>query len=452
MTLRDWPLWMKILWQVVALFVFAMQGPRYEYGPPEDRAAGGFVFYLRPDIDQHIGDFFQEWASARNWQAGLPIYMHQIEALNRHLGVETSGKSLYVEYNAHPPGAVLLTLPFGYLEYLDALLLWNLLTLVAFAVSVALILSELKLSLSPWLWLPLCAALLLFDPFLQQMFQGQLNGLLLLLLTLAWLANRRGWEGWAGVAVGIATAVKLVPGLLLVYFLTQRRWTALVSGVAAFLSITVATFPFFGVSAYQDFVLVVQPAVAHFRSGWINYSLAGFWEKLFLGSTFHPGMIHRVEPLVFAPLVGRAGLALSCLTVLGVLYYRGRARPASAEEQDRLFGLYMVAMLLLSPVSWNHTFLLLVLPVLILVKQGVSLWGQAFLLVGVALLYPNYHQIFWELYGKGATSGPVMSLALFALPTYVLVGLFVLMAQPPASQTVPQREDALLEPSPECVC
>jgi hypothetical protein len=48
---------------------------------------------------------------------------------------------------------------------------------------------------------------LLYSPFRQQFSQGQLNAVLLLLITGAWAAERSARPGLAGVLLAVATAV-----------------------------------------------------------------------------------------------------------------------------------------------------------------------------------------------------------------------------------------------------
>lgn len=433
MSLRAWPLWMKIVWQLVALFVFAMQIPRYEYGPPEKRAAGGFLYFICPDINLHVADFLQEWASSRNWQGGLPIYLNQEAAAKIHLGYEKKPNELFVvQYNAHPPGAVLLGLPLGYLDYHPALLFWNLLSLTALAVSVCIILRELRLSLSPWLILPIAAFLLVFDPFLQQVYQGQLNGLLLFLLTLGWLALRHGKDSLAGMVVGIATAVKLAPGLLLLYFLFQRRWTALGWALATLASITLATFVLFGLGAYWDYLLVVQPAVSSFRYSRLNTSLVGFWQRLLEGHE-----LEKIQPLIYAPWLGKLAVLTSAMGVVAILVWCGRKWQGNPAGQDRLYALYIVAMLLLSPVTWTHTFLWLTLPILVWVKQGIGPRETLVLGLGVLFLIPDPRPHF----GADTVLSPVYLLCTYAIPTYLLLALFVRLASRRTLATVAEEPD-----------
>ena len=75
-----------------------------------------------------------------------------------------------------------------------------------------------------------------FEPMRETFTFGQVNMLLLGLVAAdLLLAAPRGRQPWAGVGIGLATAVKLTPGIFIVYLLVTRRWRAAVvaSGTAA---------------------------------------------------------------------------------------------------------------------------------------------------------------------------------------------------------------------------
>src|SRR5262249_7253592 len=121
----SWSWGSRAAWGVVALLVGLWQGP-------------SFVWSLRHG-NGHLCDFVQDWASARNLLEGRPIYeAHEISlarSLGWHPDPANSTFRFFLEVNAHPPTAVLLALPLAALDYLDAVLAWNLISLAALALS-----------------------------------------------------------------------------------------------------------------------------------------------------------------------------------------------------------------------------------------------------------------------------------------------------------------------------
>ena len=225
------------LWLLFAIVICGLQGP-------------DFVRSLRPTPPEN-GDFVQDWLSAKNYVDGLPIYAGHDVSFPKHLNLRAVKRGdqidantdavLNIEVNAHPPTSVLLVLPLAALSYPDATLVWNLLSLIALGASCLILIRQLRLAATPWCLIPVVTVLLVCSPFRQQMGQGQWNLILLLLLVGVWACARSGRDVWAGVLLGLAMTIKLVPGFLLLYFLLGRRWRVVFSGTVSALAITLLT-------------------------------------------------------------------------------------------------------------------------------------------------------------------------------------------------------------------
>lgn len=338
-----------------------------------------------PEIEG-VFDFYQEWGSARNWREGLPVYAPQIDTLKRHLGLKYV--SVVIRYNAHPPPVIFLSLPLGWLDYLDALAVWQLLNILLIALSIAVTLRTLECDLSGWWVLPIIALLLLFNPFRQQCVQGQLNGVLLALVTLAWAAERRHLYVWAGMALGLATAIKLFPGWLVLGLLWRRRWTGVFAAAAFFLALHACSWAVLGQQAYQDYLQVVLPDLQRFRFHVTNASILGFGHKLLIGNP-----TERSWPLWYAPEA--AWLLIGTLTILvGGVALRAAGRTGSGRSFDVAVGINITAMLLLSPLTWDHSHLLLVPWLMItacyLPPRIVPWCCFGFILLGISLDHVQY--------------------------------------------------------------
>jgi hypothetical protein len=423
-----WPLRRRCLWALTTCLVCALAGP-------------GFVRSLKPAHDTGV-DFFQEWASARNALSGLPVYMNQAEAAERYLGIRVDpGDESLIMLNAHPPTSVLLALPFAYLDYPDATLVWNLMSLAALAIAVWLVVRELKLVFSPWSLLPIVALLLVCNPLRQHVNQGQINLVLLMLMTGIWIAERSNQPWRAGVLLGTATAIKLFPGFFFLYFVARRRWKSVLAGIGGFLGITVLTAAVLGFATYKTYVTEVLPYVSsRFRGAWINASLPGLWSKLFDPGTGEHA--RHVKLLLPSPSIARAGAVLSCAVVVA-LWLRAVWRAETRLEHDHAFGLTLTAMFLVSPITWEHYLPLLLLPLTLLwLTLCPSTKGRAPLLVILLFFWLN-PVLWWILFIPG-TSGvergvatPLHTLSVLSIQCYALLGLFVLGLQAGGGQRDP---------------
>ncbi len=410
------------LWLVVAVVACTLQG-------------GDFVRSLRPAPTNGV-DFFQEWASAKNYWNDLPIYSSHRVTIPKYLGYQVNGSEgdptgdaegavrMDLEVNAHPPTSVLMVLPFAALDYSSATLAWNLLSLLALGISLWLLCRGLSVGFSPWALLPLVALLLLCSPFRQQMNQGQLNLVLLLLLTLVWAAARTGRPIWAGVFLGVATAFKIFPGFLLLHFAVQKRWNIVASALIALVSITALTAAVLRPVTYTTYVADVLPQVNEFRCDWMNSSVVGLSTKL-----FHPVSERRnLVPLwpndQLAWLVG----VLGCGIVL-VLWWYAERRAHSDRDQDFAFGLSVTTMLLVSPITWDHYFLLLIIPLAILwVSLPETTTARVSFLAAILVLCLPPVPL-WQRFipgGQGGVAHPAHTLTVLSYGLYGLLALFAL--------------------------
>jgi hypothetical protein len=425
---RKWQLRHILLWILLAGLALWWKGPSYirafepQYFPP------GHWFFLP--------DFFQEWASARNRFNGLSIYTPHEVTIERYLGLRPNPNDPYfIELNAHPPTAVLLGIPFAALEFVDAFALWNVLSLAFLAVSGWLIVDQLDIPFSPWSLLPAITLLLLCHPFWHQMVHGQLNLLLLLLITGVWVADRRGHPRWAGTLLGLATAIKFTPGFLFVYFVLRREWSAVRAGLLALAAISVLTALILGPEAYRSYFLDVLPRTSQSRSDWHNLSLSGVWCKLFESSKQLPPV--EVQPLAQAPALALLGMTCTLLGVLAILV-AAAPRFRATGDWDLAFALTTIGMLLVSPITWDHYLLLLALPVAVLwqrLPRGGM--GREVLLLLLAVLWVQpgmvmeHVLILLDASHPPNASGywiatPLETLTALSVPCYVLVALFVL--------------------------
>jgi hypothetical protein len=377
-----------------------------------------------------VVDFFQEWASARNFFNGEPIYEpHRVSSLH-YLGVAPVGDAHYfIEVNAHPPTTVLLALPLAALDYRDAVLVWNGISLVALAVAIWLIARQLGYSAGVRSVLPVFAVLPLCWPLCSHLQQGQLAMILLLLITVGWAAERSGLLRLSGIFLGAATAIKVFPALLLLPLIVRRQWRIVAWAAIGLAVILGVTLVLLGPAAHVAYLRDVPPVVSEWRSAWNNASLSGLWNKLFNPGTKGAG----VEPLIYSPILARCLVAVSWVFVTYLLIRLARKAQLPA-DYDRTFAAAITGMLLLTPVTWEHAFLLLLLPLAVLwsAAPAGSMQRRFVLVLSVVLFLvkPAYFYREWEIgeftSGSRVYCSAAHVLALLSVQCYALVGLFVM--------------------------
>jgi Glycosyltransferase family 87 len=375
---------------------------------------------MRPEPGR-VNDFFQDWGSARNLLLGLPVYTHHAVSVPQHLGVPFDAVTT-VDYNAHPPTSVLLALPIAQLSYPDAVLAWNTISVLAFLVSLGIVAAVLPLPRS--LFMPVLALLTFCHPLYGNLYQGQLTLILVLLVTLTWVLDRSGRPNAAGIVLGTAAAIKLFPAYLMVYFAARGRLRPLLATVLSLIALTLITAVILGLEPYRDYVQVVLPAQTRFRSLGYNYALAGLWHK-----PFDPvGEGGCMTPLWSCPALARYGTLLSDLAMTAIVAafaYRART-PA---QRDLAFASIVTAMLLVSPVCWDTSLPLLLVPIAVAARHAQCMrWMPVALVLIVALLWMPQQSM--TRMALGGRSVRVVSWAFMlgapSLKSYALLGLLAL--------------------------
>lgn len=213
-----------------------------------------------------------------------------------------------------------------------------------------------RLGLSELKWLPM-----LFAPLaaillpLQTNFEHQnMNALLLALIAGATIQLLIGSSIVAGVLIGVATALKAFPALLIVYLLVRRQWTAALAAIASAAALSIVL-PL-GVYGYAGFTDMAGTFWRLGNSGWPvrgnNQSLVAAIDRLTAG---HLGIgdVSGVRVAGEAPLAATifVGVAVVLLLIQFLTLLRTpRARPAVPVEIASV----TVLAILLSPIAWDH--------------------------------------------------------------------------------------------------
>jgi hypothetical protein len=247
--------------------------------------------------------------------------------------------------------------------------------------------------------LPTLATILIllnFRPLTSTVTMGQIDVVLLLLLTAALWALRERRDGLAGVLIAIGTILKIYPAILLLFLLAKRRWRGVIGFGGVLLLLNLISVAVMGWQIHQIFFFDVLPRLGGTTSWVENQSISGFLVRFL----YSPGevTILRSGPLVLL------GTALSAATVLGgVLLALRPAEPKSIAFALQ-YGVFLLLMTLASPAAWMHYQTLLVIPfatlLLHLRDRDVSLLRAGTLALSFALIaYGNQ----WSYYDRGSS-------------------------------------------------
>lgn len=255
------------------------------------------------------------------------------------------------------PIVALLFTPFSLLTLRHAQWLFVALSLVGLVVTVLLLWSMTDRDRSRrW------AILLLFamnGPLVYSLKEGNLTHGALLVLVAGLVCLDRGWERSAGACFALAAIIKLPLLLFGVYFVGMRQWRAAFGYGLTLATISALSLWYAGLASHVAWYReVIQPLSDKGLTAFNVQSIEGVLLRL-----QDDARLYDWTPVAVSPdirMAGRLGAALlvglSCLVFL--------RRPGTRHREAMYVELSMVVCLalLISPISWTHYYLFLLLP------------------------------------------------------------------------------------------
>ncbi|GAA2380943.1 glycosyltransferase family 87 protein [Dactylosporangium salmoneum] len=239
----------------------------------------------------------------------------------------------------YPPFAAALMSPM-------VLISWNTAIVISVAMNVLAMLAILTWLLKPvfqrqgwsfWYAMGIAGAMAAaFEPIRETVNFGQVNILLLFLVVGDLMLLVRKGNRLGGIGIGLATAIKLTPGVFILYLLITKRWRAAAVSAATATAATWAAATFapdasrvFWTDAMWNTDRVGSPTFVS------NQALTGL-----VGRLFNPD---PMKPL----------WALLVLITLAVWYWRARR---AIKARDEVAGLALTGLVgcMVSPITWIH--------------------------------------------------------------------------------------------------
>lgn len=330
-------------------------------------------------VEYSNSDFFTFWLSGRLFSLGENPYDSQVWIAGHHqFGASWIPNATFI----YPMPVSLLFSPLGLLPLYQAFVVWGILSqFMIFFTVILLLMANSNHSLKHFI-LPLFAGITFFRPTILTLLNGQLSGLLLLVIaSIIYLWEKGKWKQGAILIAILALKPNLglpIISLLSVYLILQRQVSSLITMIVS--------------GVFLVFVGLVQ------NPNWV----IEFWNagNTKLSQTF--GISPTIWGLSaffcnYAPncTIGY-GMCVSLVFLIGYLYLL--VKKQNVLSPSLAVGLVVTITLLLTPYTWAYDQLLLVAPIItmvvLLAKDGyrylpVSLLFLAidifaFLLLGIA--------------------------------------------------------------------
>lgn len=281
----------------------------------------------------------------------------------------------------YPPFAAVLSEPLSRVPLTLLHVLWAAATVVALIavarVAMAPVVARIGLPVT-------LAVLLVSSPVRSHLRFGQVGLFLVLLVAVDLLQERRR----PGTGIGLAAAVKLTPAVFFLLLVVTRRWRALRTGVLTAVGCTVAG------------LLVLWPSAQ-------EYLWRALWDSGRFGPNDVPGNQSVRGMLLRTELDERTVIVLwlASAVVLVAVALHGAQQLERVGNRLGAVGVLAALSIAVSPISWVHHLVFLVLPLsaLVAARRGRLAAGWALLLsvsppsLGAAGLRAGGPELFWQL-------------------------------------------------------
>ncbi|HYB92489.1 MAG TPA: glycosyltransferase family 87 protein [Candidatus Binataceae bacterium] len=201
---------------------------------------------------------------------------------------------------------------------------------------------------------------LAFTPLADNFRWAQSQTIVLLGLAMVFAFVREGRDAPAGIALGVLGLLRVYPLVMGGYLLARGRWRSLAWMAATIAAGGAATAAIVGTDALRNYIGVLGLAGGsqwlsldpRLYFGGANFSLSAFIARP-IEAIFGDGAAAR------AAIFHRGFIAMADVAIVACAF---RATRAGDDDDGRAFSLWVVTMLILSPIVWAHYLAVLLLP------------------------------------------------------------------------------------------
>jgi len=241
----------------------------------------------------------------------------------------------------YPPNTLLFYLPLTYLSYPIAQAIFIFLSFVSIIISVYL---AIKITLDKVPLLAFSAALLLVFfafPTKFTLGMGQNNSIALLLLLVSYFLYKRKRIAASAVFLGTAVALKTIFAFFFLFFLLKREWRMILYSSTLLTVFALLTALMSGVNLYGYYLKEIVPPLLNLsgREIYYNQGIMGF--------------ISRLTNDLF--LRKYLTMAVSAFLISMIVFATLKKR-----NQNLQFSLFIITLLLVDTLSWQHHFIWLI--------------------------------------------------------------------------------------------
>jgi hypothetical protein len=335
-------------------------------------------------------DFPNYYMVARLYHQGYPLErVYEWVWLQRHADHAGIGQRLVSYIPLTLPSALAISL-LSSLPPLQAKRCWLLANLAFVALTLVLLVRSTRLGLQRIGLL----AFLALAPLCSNFFFGQMHVLVLLLLTTAAWLHFKDRRFASGLILAVATALKIYPGLFLIFFLVKKQWQAAASLIIGTGGAVLLSIHLFGMDASRVYAREVLPfamrgqIVDPYNTQW--GSLSALLARLFISEPeLNPSpAVHM--PWLYALLYSMVVAFIFTVFLRAIGW--GRTKDESRVKLE--WASYLFLLLLISSQPASYHFVVLILPAVLITAYLVERdqWTKAAVLTGLYALACGSYQ------------------------------------------------------------
>jgi hypothetical protein len=309
----------------------------------------------------------------RTWHHDFSVFYTSAIAIRRNLDPYTIdlvplGLSMRMTiwpliHTTDTPTALLVFMPFSRLSPETAHSVWIALNFVALIAALIILIRPKYSGLDLRMALVVAAIALLYAPVTENLIFSQRQFLILLLLVLMMRSLEGGREASAGLLLAVAVAYRVFPVLIAGYFVMRRQWRPLIYSGLGLAIIGLVTVAGMGLPLCFNFLHGMQLAMTA-TSDPADVAIRGFVIRCF-SYGFGDHLTSGIE------IVQRVTITMAQLTILALAIIPTVRSMRTSSFDLRTFCLWVAATVVLSPLSWIHYMVLMLIPFVAIASAAV---------------------------------------------------------------------------------
>ena len=296
---------------------------------------------------------------------------------------------VYPEYK-YLPLSIIFVIPFAYLNFDQAFLLMcllNLLSLFVISFLIVRILYHYNISLTFWEKSLLPFAIFVFFPVTKSFYGGQINIIILLLVTLFYYFLIKNRNLSANLSLLLATVIKVWPLILIIFCLFQRKKKFATTFLSMLSLSFIISILLFGTHSHIRFIETLM----EFQRGsttYLNISLSSMFLRFFEFFDIPHKDIFIVIFTIF-----KIFLIILILYYLHVISFDGKYQ-TSNDWEILVFSLVITLALVFSNMTWYYYGTFLVLPYMLCIYV-LKLNGVEKILISASIILFSLYPLFF---------------------------------------------------------